>query len=110
MPASPGRKARNFGRGSGNGPRTLQAEFNERHHDRGVLSMARVQNPDSASCQFFVFHASAPHLDRQYTAFGKLVSGFAALDAIANTNAPGSRPVEKQTILKASVVVATTGG
>jgi peptidyl-prolyl cis-trans isomerase B (cyclophilin B) len=98
------------GTGSGNGPRMLTAEFNDRDHDRGVLSMARAQSPDSASCQFFVCHAHSPHLNKQYTAFGKLVSGFAALDAIATTNAPGSRPVEKQTILKATVVVAPPPG
>jgi peptidyl-prolyl cis-trans isomerase B (cyclophilin B) len=72
--------------------------------------MARAKSPDSASCQFFICHARSPHLNKQYTAFGKLVSGFAALDAIANTNAPGSRPVEKQTILKATVVVSPPPG
>jgi len=97
------------GSGSGNGPRMLAAEFNDRKHDRGVLSMARTNDPNSASCQFFVCHAPSAHLDKQYSAFGKLVSGYAALDAIANTNAPGSRPIEKQTILKATVVVAAPG-
>ena len=54
-------------------------------HTRGVLSMARTSDPDSASSQFFVMHADAPHLDGQYAGFGKLVDGFDVLDKIATT-------------------------
>ena len=53
-------------------------------HTRGVLSMARTSDPDSASSQFFVMHEDAPHLDGQYAGFGKLTDGFDVLDAIAS--------------------------
>lgn len=56
---------------------------NDLKHTRGVLSMARTSVPDSASSQFFVMHADAPHLDGQYAAFGKLTDGFDVLDKIA---------------------------
>ena len=55
-------------------------------HTRGVISMARAAAPDSASSQFFIMHADAPHLDGQYAAFGRLVDGFDTLDAIAQTD------------------------
>ncbi|MBQ8718029.1 MAG: peptidylprolyl isomerase [Clostridia bacterium] len=54
-------------------------------HERGVLSMARTSDPDSASSQFFIMHANAPHLDAQYAGFGKLTDGFDVLDKIAST-------------------------
>ncbi len=100
------------GTGNGNGPRTLRAEFNERRHDRGVLSMARTGDPDSASCQFFVIHADSPQLDGQYTAFGRMLVGFDALDRIVR--APGRpisgrgdvTPFERQIIERAVVVLA----
>jgi peptidyl-prolyl cis-trans isomerase B (cyclophilin B) len=96
------------GTGNGNGPRVLKAEFSKIKHERGVLSAARTNDPNSASCQFFVCHASAPHLDGQYSAFGKLVNGFETLDAIATTpRGAGDRPNEPQRILSASVVLAT---
>ena len=57
---------------------------NDLRHTRGVLSMARTQDPNSASSQFFVMHRDAPHLDAQYAGFGKLTDGFDVLDAIAN--------------------------
>ena len=53
-------------------------------HGRGVLSMARTSDPNSASSQFFVMHAPAPHLDGQYAAFGKVIEGDAVIDQIAN--------------------------
>ena len=58
---------------------------NDLKHTRGVLSMARTSDPDSASSQFFVMHKDAPHLDAQYAGFGKLTDGFDVLDAIADT-------------------------
>jgi len=94
------------GTGGGNGPRKLQAEFNAKKHVRGVLSMARTADPNSASCQFFIVHADSPHLDNQYTAFGKLVNGLDVLDKIATTKLAGEKPVEPQKILKAVVVRA----
>ena len=58
---------------------------NDLRHTRGVLSMARTSDPNSASSQFFVMHKDAPHLDAQYAGFGKLTDGFDVLDAIAST-------------------------
>ena len=60
------------GDGTGDGPRRLKAEFNDTPHVEGTLSMARSQDPDSASCQFFICLARAEWLDGQYTAFGEL--------------------------------------
>ena len=57
---------------------------NDLRHTRGVLSMARTSDPNSASSQFFVMHKDAPHLDAQYAGFGKLTDGFDVLDAIAS--------------------------
>ena len=57
---------------------------NNLKHTRGVLSMARTSMPNSASSQFFVMHADAPHLDGQYAGFGKVTEGLEVLDAIAN--------------------------
>ncbi len=53
-------------------------------HERGVLSMARTSNPNSASSQFFIMHQNAPHLDGQYAAFGKVIEGFDVIDKIAS--------------------------
>ena len=99
------------GDGTGNGPRMVKAEFSQKKHVKGVLSMARSANPDSASCQFFVMHGAAPFLDGQYSAFGKLVSGEPTLDAIASAKGFASsdgtiRPSEPQKIVKATVVRA----
>ncbi|MDF3048030.1 MAG: peptidylprolyl isomerase [Candidatus Midichloriaceae bacterium] len=60
----------------------LKAEFNDIKHVRGVLSMARSANPNSANSQFFIMLADSPHLDGQYTAFGKVVSGMEFVDKI----------------------------
>lgn len=78
----------------------LKAEFNDRPHVRGVLSMARAQDPDSAGSQFFICHGDARFLDRQYTAFGQVVNGLDVLDRIASVPcSPGggerSTPVER---------------
>jgi len=96
------------GSGMGDGPRRLKAEFNARKHVKGVLSMARSSNPDSASCQFFVMHAASPHLDGQYSGFGKLVRGLETLDKIAGTRTGGNdKPETTQMINKMSVVRVT---
>jgi peptidyl-prolyl cis-trans isomerase B (cyclophilin B) len=94
------------GTGTGNGPRTLKAEFTkDRKHEAGVLSMARSSDPNSASCQFFIVHKTAPHLDGQYTCFGKVVSGLDVVDKIANAKRNSSdKPFEPQTIVKATVL------
>jgi peptidyl-prolyl cis-trans isomerase B (cyclophilin B) len=71
--------------GTGDPGYKIKAEFNDRPHVKGVLSMARSANPDSAGCQFFVCLDAAPHLDRKYTAFGKVAKGLDVLEAIGNT-------------------------
>src|ERR1043165_6955435 len=62
----------------------VNAEFNNRKHTRGVLSMARSRDPNSAGSQFFICLADAPHLDNQYTAFGKLIKGDDVLSKIGD--------------------------
>lgn len=69
--------------GTGDPGYKIKAEFNDRKHVRGVLSMARSQHPDSAGSQFFVVHGNASFLDNQYTAFGKLVGGDDVLEKLA---------------------------
>jgi len=63
---------------------SIQAEFNDTPHNRGVLSMARSQNPNSAGSQFFIVVKKASFLDGKYTAFGKVLSGMAVADQIVN--------------------------
>jgi len=60
----------------------LKAEFSDVPHERGTLSMARSNDPNSANSQFFICFQSAPHLDRQYTVFGKVVKGMEFIDSI----------------------------
>jgi peptidyl-prolyl cis-trans isomerase B (cyclophilin B) len=60
----------------------VKAEFNEKPHKRGILSMARAANPDSAGSQFFICVKDSPFLDRQYTVFGEVVSGMEVADKI----------------------------
>src|SRR5688572_14687258 len=71
--------------GTGDPGYKIKAEFNDKAHVRGVLSMARSQHPDSAGSQFFICLADARFLDRQYTAFGKVISGDDALGKIGDT-------------------------
>jgi peptidyl-prolyl cis-trans isomerase B (cyclophilin B) len=60
----------------------VDAEFNDTLHDRGILSMARSSDPNSAGSQFFIMVARAPHLDNQYTAFGRVIEGMDVVDKI----------------------------
>jgi len=73
------------GNGTGGPGWTIKAEFNDRKHDKGVLSMARSADPDSGGSQFFVClgREHCQHLDGQYTAFGKVIDGLDAVDKIA---------------------------
>ena len=79
-----------LGNGMGGAKNNIVGEFringydNPIKHKRGVISMARAFDPNSASSQFFIMHADAPHLDGQYAAFGKVVSGMEAVDEIAS--------------------------
>ena len=81
---------------------------NDIAHERGVLSMARAQHPDSAGSQFFVMHEDADYLDGQYAAFGKVIEGMETVDAIAATKTDwGDRPYETQ---KMKLVTVETFG
>lgn len=98
------------GDGTGGPGWTIKGEFssngvkNDLKHTRGVLSMARSMNPDSAGSQFFIMHQDAPHLDGQYAAFGKVVEGIETVDEIAAVKTDFSdRPVEPQIIKKAYI-------
>ena len=72
--------------GTGGPGYRLAAEFNDKPHKRGVLSMARAQDPNSAGSQFFICVADSNFLDGQYTAFGEVVSGMETVDRIVNVN------------------------
>ena len=78
-----------LGNGTGGSKNKIKGEFrsngvpNDIKHVRGVISMARSANPDSASSQFFIMHKDAPHLDGQYAAFGKVIEGIEVVDEIA---------------------------
>ena len=79
---------------------------NDLKHTRGVLSMARTSDPNSASSQFFIMHMDAPHLDAQYAGFGKLTDGFDVLDAIASVKT-GNYGWYMQDVPKEPVVIET---
>ncbi len=66
----------------------LKAEFNNIPHERGTLSMARSSDPNSANSQFFICFEAAPHLDRQYTVFGKVIEGMEVVDKITRGDGP----------------------
>jgi|TARA_B100000780_G_scaffold196219_1_gene138532 cyclophilin family peptidyl-prolyl cis-trans isomerase len=66
----------------------LVAEFSDTAHNKGVLSMARSSDPNSANSQFFIVFESAPHLDRSYTAFGKVIKGMELIDKIKRGDGP----------------------
>ena len=83
--------------GTGDPGYKVKAEFNEKAHVRGVISMARSSHPDSAGCQFFICHGDARFLDRQYTAFGALVKGDDVLEKIANVPTKSGGGGEKST-------------
>jgi len=93
--------------GTGGPGYTIKAEFNDHHHVRGVLSMARTSDPDSAGSQFFICHGDATFLDHQYTAFGKLIKGDDVLEKIATTpTAPGDRPLKRMNVVSIKIVPA----
>ena len=93
------------GTGMGGSEKTIPGEVlsngfvNELKHTRGVLSMARTMDPNSASSQFFIMHEDAPHLDGQYAAFGKVYEGIETVDEIANVRTDfRDKPLEPQRI------------
>jgi peptidyl-prolyl cis-trans isomerase B (cyclophilin B) len=92
------------GTGEGGPGYELKAEFNDTKHVRGVLSMARTADPDSAGSQFFVMHGTAEHLDNQYTAFGKVTKGLETIDKIVNAPRDANdRPREPVKIKKITI-------
>lgn len=92
------------GTGTGGPGYKLKAEFNSLKHTRGVLSMARSSDPNSAGSQFFLMHADAPFLDGQYTAFGKATSGLEVIDKIVNLPRNASdRPRDPASIVKITI-------
>jgi len=102
------------GMGFGGPGYSINGEFaangfkNDLRHTRGVISMARSMSPDSAGSQFFIMHEDAPHLDGQYAAFGKVISGIETVDAIASAARDYSdKPYEDQVMQ--SVTVDTFG-
>jgi peptidyl-prolyl cis-trans isomerase B (cyclophilin B) len=95
------------GTGQGGPGWTVDAEFNDTPHIKGILSMARTQDPNSAGSQFFVCHGSPSHLNGQYTVFGKVIKGLDVIDKIANTQVGGpqnSTPVQKVTMKSVKIV------
>ncbi len=93
--------------GTGGPGYNVDAEFNDKSHVRGVISMARSQDPNSAGSQFFICHGNPTFLDHQYTAFGKLIKGDDVLEKIATTPThPPDRPNERQGIESIKIVPA----
>ena len=99
------------GTGMGGPGYSIKGEFaangvkNPIKHKRGVISMVRAMNPNSAGSQFFIMHQDAPHLDGQYAAFGHVVEGMETVDAIAATPTNFSdRPLDPQRIKSITIV------
>ena len=99
------------GTGMGGPGWTIEGEFtangftNDLKHDRGVLSMARAMNPNSAGSQFFIMVAPAPHLDGQYAAFGKIIEGMEAADNIVKQHRNMmDKPNEPQVMKKVTII------
>lgn len=95
--------------GTGGPPHSVDAEFNDIPHDRGIVSMARSQDPNSAGSQFFIVHQNSNFLDGQYTAFGRIVTeqSFETLDAIAAAETEAQdRPVDPEPVRIQSIRMA----
>jgi peptidyl-prolyl cis-trans isomerase B (cyclophilin B) len=93
--------------GTGDPGYKIPAEFNKKSHERGVLSMARSQDPNSAGSQFFICHGAPKFLDGQYTTFGKLIKGDDVLEKIATTKTlPGDRPEKRMNVESITIVPA----
>ncbi len=95
--------------GTGDPGYKIDAEFNDHPHVRGVISMARAQDPNSAGEQFFICHGSPSQLDHQYTTFGHLIKGDAVLEKIATTPThPPDRPDKRMGIISIKIVPASS--
>ena len=95
--------------GQGGPGYTIAPEFNDHPHVRGVISMARTSDPNSAGSQFFICHGSAAFLDHKYTVFGKLIKGDDVLETIATTPThPPDRPDKRIGVISVKIVPATS--
>jgi peptidyl-prolyl cis-trans isomerase B (cyclophilin B) len=95
--------------GTGDPGYKIDAEFNDHPHVRGVLSMARSNDPNSAGSQFFICHGNPSQLDHQYTTFGKLIKGDDVLEKIATTTThPPDRPDKRMGIVSIKIVPASS--
>lgn len=99
------------GNGTGGPGWQIKGEFaangvkNDLKHTKGVLSMARAMDPNSAGSQFFIMHEDAPHLDGQYAAFGKVVNGLDVVDEIANVMTDwNDKPTQPVVMAKVEIV------
>jgi len=101
----PNTKTDNKGSWGQGGPgHSIKAEFSSRSHLRGIVSMARSQDPDSAGSQFFIVTADSTFLDRQYTVFGEVTEGMDIADKIVNLEKDGNDcPLEKAQMTRVSV-------
>ncbi len=103
-----------LGNGMGGAEKNIKGEFaqngfpNPLRHTRGVISMARAYDPNSASSQFFIMHQDAPHLDGAYAAFGWVVEGMEVIDAITENTAGSSEyvPVANRAIIERITVIS----
>lgn len=98
------------GTGMGGSKQTIPGEFsanrfkNELTHDRGIISMARSSDPNSASSQFFIVVKASSHLDGQYASFGKVIEGMEEVDRIVSVpKNPGDKPLEDQKMKKVTI-------
>jgi cyclophilin family peptidyl-prolyl cis-trans isomerase len=100
------------GTGTGGPGYTIPAEFNATPHEAGVLSMARTNDPNSAGSQFFICLGKHPHLDRSYTAFGRVADeeSMATVRAIGDVPTRSDRPVQPVTIDGVTVTEAPKAG
>ena len=95
------------GDGTGNCGYVLPAEFTNTPHVRGTCSMARSQNPDSASCQFFICFTTVPHLDGQYTVWGEVISGMDLVDKIKKGDPASGAVSDPDTLVSMKLVLDT---
>lgn len=93
-----------LGNGTGGSGQNLNAEFNNKHHGRGTVSMARAMDPNSADSQFFICFDDAGYLDGKYTVFGQVISGMEAIDSLkAGTSANNGKVANPDIIVKMQV-------
>ena len=101
------------GDGTGGPGHTVDAEFNDRKHDKGVLSMARSAHPNSAGSQFFIClgREHCQHLDNEYTAFGTVIDGMDAVDAISGVDIDqaSGRPTGEMPVMSGGISLNEEG-